>query len=161
MSNRVIQAEKILIGGAPVTPGGGGGTDYFVRADKFTGSQTLNSAYQTITNWDTEDDAGGYFDPTTGLFVAPATGFYQVDLAAALFGFTGTSLAARIKVNGVIKGYANMLPNVGSVRAVNPSLTLKLTIGDVVLTEVFQDSGGTVQYYTVAGHTVLTIYGKV
>lgn len=113
-----------------------------------------SGATTVITGWTTSADPAGAFNPVTGLYTAPSSGFYQ---ASASFLSSNAipqnfNVFTDIQVNGVtkVRGVSNNAAAGGGNTNMAASVVglVKVTKGDVIRIAITQFSGGN---YTLFG----------
>lgn len=153
--------------GAAGAAGANGSATPLVLATNTSG-QTIGSSGTptTITGWTEALDVDAAFDPTTGLYVAPRTGYYLfiVNLCFDEFAadqceanvYTGaTALSATFKGGGVSTGKS------GYYCAPGASVVVHLTAGDIAFVSTTVSAGGGLSLTGNANRNRLSILGLV
>lgn len=84
-----------------------------------------------ITGYTESFDIGGNFNPTTGIFIVPVDGLYQINFMISGGGAAGASnLYGKLYINGAELIRARTDPQGGASFSVNYSSVLNLTSGD-------------------------------
>ena len=93
------------------------------------------NALTTLTNWTEVSDSGGSFDPVAGVYTAPQTGTYKIDLVvnysttAAITAQLGGGSAPRFEFVNSTSGSVILASN---VPAINVSIALLLTLNTII-----------------------------
>lgn len=112
-----------------------------------SGTQSLSAATWTKIIYDTEErDDGGDYDPTTGEWTVPATGWYDV---GALLNFSsladGDFIALQFRLNGANhRRVGSLHTGAAGTPTIGGSLPLHLAAGDVLTVYARRDSAGDV-----------------
>ncbi|HDR9048751.1 TPA: hypothetical protein QDA94_002982 [Burkholderia vietnamiensis] len=122
-----------------------------------------NNAATTITGWTkVSDRVNANFNPSTGTFTAPATGYYKVDAQvtfASGAGIVGGSYLCQILVNGsavaVGSKFSETTANVA--RSTSVSAVVSMTAGQTLTIQAYQNSGSAVTLVSSASQTLLSI----
>lgn len=151
-----------------VTPKGAGNflvTSFAkVFATKATALSLTNNAATVISGWVTTFDANSNFTAATGIFVAPATGYYMVSaqvVTATAAIAAGTVVSLTILNNGANAAAGETsyptASGANSPMCVQATALLSVTSGQQIKINVFQNSGGAVNTTTGAAATYLSI----
>jgi hypothetical protein len=123
-----------------------------MRANKTTGTHTSSGAWQDVTSWSAaSQDTHGIFNATTGVATIPVSGTYLVAGNIGFNGFSSGGMAMKIQKNSVDAGIGSTSPNMGPIGVASVSsmsILLKCAAGDTIKAQVFQNSGGTINYIT-------------
>jgi hypothetical protein len=129
-----------------------------------SGQSIATGTPATVTGWTkTFDRLNTNFAPSTGIFTAPATGFYAVStciLYAANAGAANTSAEVLIVANSVVVARgANFRYSTSSVGPqVCATADVSLTSGQTIFINAFQTSGGAVLLQTSTNYSFLSIH---
>lgn len=124
-------------------------TRAYVRAGNTSGQSIPDNTTTTVTNWTEASDTTGSFDATTGIFTAPRTGFYAVNLKL-LYGsqaWVGNNLnRLYVDVSGTSAASYEVstiaAPSTGTYFFENKgSATVEMTAGDTLVVRTNQLSG--------------------
>lgn len=129
------------------------------RAVKTTGSHTSSGSTQDVASWTSEYDTHSAFNVTTGVFTAPAAGYYEIE---GLISFDGNATGTRIveiQKNGT-GTFAVWDREVASAAGnyLSGSCVIKLVAGDTLRVRAFQDSGGNLSYTASTGYNHVQIH---
>lgn len=113
------------------------------RSQQVVPTSSLNV---TLTNWTESFDTLSSFDPVTGLFVAPADGFYYVDVCLVATA-TGAIYGLAILVNDV----ARLQPGILSTGVAEVGGLVHLAKNDVLRLGMTNFSGSNVTLFNNAG----------
>nr|WP_230951299.1 hypothetical protein [Burkholderia stagnalis] len=133
-----------------------------VFATNTSGQSIPNNTGTTTTNWTVSSQVGSAFVGSTGVYTAPATGYYAISFQL-YYNLTtppvGTSLITAIVVAGA--GVVNGVTTIGSTSQTKAtsqtSAVVKLTAGQTVAFQAYQNSGTTVALDTGPATTYLSI----
>lgn len=112
---------------------------------KNSNGQSLNSTPATITNWTSIYDANSNFNATTGIFTAPATGFYQISGQIAVLLTTppvGSQTQAIVVANSVtLLAATHVAGTTAETESVIPfSMVVSLTAGQTALLQGYSST---------------------
>lgn len=122
------------------------GNDALLYANS-SGQSIPNNVLTTVTTWTkTFDRVNANFNASTGVFTAPATGYYQVDAQltfSSAAGVVATEYTAAILANGSVVAEGNFFQESISTAAVSVqvSAVVSLTSGQTVAIQAYQNSG--------------------
>lgn len=126
--------------------------------------QSINSGAQTtVTTWTkVSDRVNANFVASTGVFTAPATGYYQVSaqlVFSSAVGVVGTEYSAVIVANGVSVATGSFFQESVSTDfvAVPVSAIVSLTSGQTIVLQAFQNSGAARTLSATASFNYLSI----
>ncbi len=132
-----------------------------------TSAQSIaNNAATTVTGWTKSfDRLNANFNASTGIFTAPATGYYHVDAgllyASATASLTNESFQVQVVGNGatLCTGQGRSQQTASSVGySATTSCLVSLTAGQTIAVQAFQNSGSTVALATAAGGSYVSIH---
>lgn len=133
-----------------------------VFATNTSGQSIPNNTGTTTTNWTVSSQVGSAFVGSTGVYTAPATGWYLLSFQVEYNLTTppaGTTLLALITVAGT--GKANGVTTIGSTSqtkaAAQVTALLNLTSGQTVNFQAYQNSGAGATLDTGAANCYLSI----
>lgn len=141
-------ADQVLTvnSGATAPEWSNGASPEGFRAHRST-AQTLSAGTWTTVVFDTEDrDDGADYDPATGEWTVPETGWYIVG-GSVQFAATsdGDRVATAIYANGIrIARLPLVAQGAAAIAVMSGSMPTHLTAGDVVTLRAFRDSAGDV-----------------
>lgn len=126
--------------------------------------QSITTATLTVvTNWNESVDTASNFIPTTGVFTAPKTGYYQIDVAIEFDAALGANKIANVYVRtngtnylqtGSVHSYGT-----GSIQTqTKVSGLVSMTAGDTLEIIAYQDSGGTIPLTNNINTNYLSIF---
>lgn len=130
------EGGTLLVNGLPVGGGGGGGgggsAHYF--GARATGSLGTASGFRAVVYASEVYDSSGAYDPSTGIFTAPATGVYHFD--ATLYVASGGRRLISLFVNGSedVRGIDDTSGNTINLTL---STDIPLDAGDTVGVQVY------------------------
>lgn len=122
-----------------------------------------NAAYTTVTGWTkTFDRVNANFNASTGVFTAPATGYYQVSaqlVFGANTGAVGTAYGAAISANSVqvAIGLQSRDAAGSAQNAIEVSAVVSLTAGQTIVLQAFQNTGAALALSSTAAQNYLNI----
>jgi hypothetical protein len=131
-----------------------------LRATKVTGTHTSTGNWQDVTSYDANPtDTHVSFNTTTGVYTIQAAGIYSISAISSFTANTTGIRVTRVDVNGSVLLYSQPMSGLASAENVTvaPGI-LRLRSGDQVKMQAFQNSGGNLNYSTVAGTTSLNIH---
>lgn len=128
-----------------------------------SGQSIPNNALTTVTGWTkTDDRVNANFNATTGVFTAPATGYFLVSVQlcyASVAGVAGAFLEAVIVANsvGVATGASTIGSTSTSAYSVSATAVVFLTSGQTALIQAYQANGGSRSLVSSGTATYLSI----
>jgi hypothetical protein len=129
-------------------------------SNKVSGSQTSNSAWQTVAAWDSKArDSHSGFNATSGVYSVPSSGFY-VCSATLSYQTSATGLRGiKFLKNGSDVGLGTIVAAASSgATAVSYSIGFPCVAGDAITVQGYQNSGGNLAYGTSDGGSNITIF---
>jgi len=127
-----------------------------VIASKTSGNHSSSGSWQTVASWTTVKDTHTSFTASTGIVIAPSTGFYEVSGAIA-FAANATGKRSVRAVNSTSGYSANgqfAINLSASSVSVPISQLIYATAGDSLVVQAYQDSGGALNYDTSDGSNI-------
>lgn len=129
-----------------------------------SGQSIATGTNVTVTGWTkTFDRLNTNFNASTGVFTAPATGYYAVSscitFAPASFG-AGNSLVLKIFANGVLAVLGSFYPEATFTQPVTvcASSAISLSSGQTLTVQMFQNTGVTTTLSTTTAQNWLSIH---
>lgn len=128
-----------------------------------SGQSIPTGANTTVTTWTkTFDRLNTNFNATTGLFTAPATGYYRVDAQVMFSGSTtavGNDYSLSVLANGVAIATGDSRAETTSsiFRSVQVHAVASLTAGQTIGVQAFQNTGAALALSTAGGFSYLAI----
>jgi len=128
-----------------------------------SGQSIPNAANTTVTGWtQVYDRVNTNFNAATGVFTAPAAGFYHVDTIltfANVLNVVSTTRSVTIVVNGVMRIQGFYSPSaITSTVSVQASGVVQLTAGQTITVQAFQNNGAALTLNATAINTTLSIH---
>lgn len=134
-----------------------------VIATRSSSQQSFSTGATTTVLFDTETrDAINSYNPSTGEFTAPRTGWYLVSSNVYIDTQTALATNERLILYAYVNGsHAKTLGIMGSGSQIQTGVEgcslLYLNSGDVLTVRVFQDSGSSLSTFATANYTNLSI----
>jgi hypothetical protein len=134
-----------------------------VFVQNVSGLSIPNTSMTTVTGWSAGTDRSGSFNTTTGVFTAPANGYYLVSFKFGLSPATSSApflMQSRILVNGTSVSANLFTPTLStSVAWSGPPVVdlIQMTAGQTLTVQAFQSSGGAIALTTTGTVTTLSI----
>ena len=96
-------------------------------------------------------DIGGAYDHTTGVFTAPATGFYVFFMALYFASFGAGTTTVLMAIKGSVNSIrTNQQAASGGSVVATASLCLQMTAGDTIYVQPYEDGVGNFSIYGAA-----------
>lgn len=133
-----------------------------VQAVNTSGQSISNNSATTTTNWTVSNQVGSAFVGSTGVYTTPATGYYEISFQLEYDLTTppiGTQLLTAITVAGttVANGITTIASTSQTKAASQVTAIVKLTVGQTVTFQAYQNSGAAVTLDTGAANIYLSI----
>jgi hypothetical protein len=129
-----------------------------------SGAQSIpNASTTTLTGWTKAfDRLNSSFNASTGVFTAPATGYYRVD-AQIVYAQAASTLNASFDLvinansSAVATGHYGTETTSSVSRSVQAHAVVFLTAGQTVIIQAFQNSGGAISLSSTQAYNVVAI----
>nr|DAG73193.1 MAG TPA: Baseplate wedge protein [Caudoviricetes sp.] len=158
-------AQNAVTGGANAgafTTLSASGNDALVYQNS-SGQSIPNATTTTVTNWTKLfDRVNGSFNATTGVFTAPATGYYRVSASsqfAATAGSVGNQLGWVVTANSVVVAQSPYFVEAANstARTVSVNTIVNLTAGQTMTLGLYQNTGAALALSTTAANNWVAI----
>ena len=104
-----------------------------------------NAVFETIIGWTEIFDANNNFNPTTGIFTAPVTGYYQLNTTVDLRSLDTASPYYWVIIETTNSWYGQLLdPNFSAdiaYRGFSVSILADMNAGDTAFVSMYQNAG--------------------
>lgn len=128
-----------------------------------SGQSIPNATTTTVTNWTKLfDRVNSSFNATTGVFTAPATGYYRISATAqfvATSGSVGNQLGWVVTANSVVVAQSPFFIEAANstTRTVNVNTIVSLTAGQTMAVGLYQNTGAALSLSSTAANNWIAI----